>query len=182
MADTELQSGVSKAAKKNKKRRNNKKPAQSEGRGSTDWGDSTPADDPLETLKEKLAEAKAKQDHPLASKLRQQIWLLQDDAAGVRPELDPQILASLETNLPKKVEEKVEVEEKPVSSSASSTVDKQLKTLRKKLQQIEKLKQRKAGGEKLEANQMAKVEKEQEVRDEIEEIELLMRQAALGLL
>ncbi|KAI8510419.1 hypothetical protein Bbelb_113350 [Branchiostoma belcheri] len=148
-----------------------------------DWGDTAPADDdPLEVLKEKLAEAKAKQDHPLASKLRQQIWLLQDDAAGVRPELDPQILASLETNLPKKAEKKVEVEEKPVSSSAGSTVDKQLKTLRKKLQQIEKLKQRKAGGEKLEANQMAKVEKEQEVRDEIEEIELLMRQAALGLL
>ncbi|KAI8503987.1 hypothetical protein Bbelb_180550 [Branchiostoma belcheri] len=98
------------------------------------------------------------------------------------PELDPQILASLETNLPKKAEKKVEVEEKPVSSSAGSVVDKQLKTLRKKLQQIEKLKQRKAGGEKLEANQMAKVEKEQEVRDEIDEIELLMRQAALGLL
>ncbi|XP_066267675.1 eukaryotic translation initiation factor 2A-like [Branchiostoma lanceolatum] len=178
MADAELQSGVSKAAKKNKKRRN-KKPNQEEGQGSSP-GDTTPAADPLEDLKVKLAEAKAKQDHPLASKLRQQIWLLQDDAAGVKPELDPQILSSLETNLPKNAEKKAEVEEKPVTSDA--TIDKQLKSLRKKLQQIEKLKQRKAGGEKLESNQMAKVEKEQEVRDEIEEIEILMRQAALGLL
>eukprot|EP00058_Branchiostoma_floridae_P022086 XP_002607576.1 hypothetical protein BRAFLDRAFT_119727 [Branchiostoma floridae] len=178
MADTELQSGVSKAAKKNQKRRN-KKPTPGEGQRS-DPADPAPAD-PLEALKIKLVEAKAKQDHPLASKLRQQIWLLQDDAAGVRPELDPQILTSLETNLPKSSEKKADVEEKP-AVSADSTVDKQLKSLRKKLQQIEKLKQRKAGGEKLEANQMAKVEKEQEVRDEIEEIEVLMRQAALGLL
>jgi uncharacterized protein with WD repeat len=57
--------------------------------------------------------------------------------------------------------------------------DKLLKSLYKKLKQIEVLKEKQAQGATLEVNQLEKLSREKEIREEIAEIEEVQRQFSL---
>lgn len=101
-------------------------------------------------------------DHKRAQELRQQMWVMQDQAAssGYRPGA-PEFSDFLDRFTSPSEAPKVSVESLPDPS------EKKLAKLRKKLEAIETLKERRERGEKLEANQLAKIEKEGELLEEI---------------
>nr|XP_054770946.1 uncharacterized protein LOC129278836 [Lytechinus pictus] len=165
--------GGGKSGKKNQKRRAKAKKSKNESSVSQ-----VPKVDPIEELRQRLADAKINKDLKLAGKLRQQLWIVQDLAAGVKPQVDPEDLdgqamvkefertgiISLTSNSSASPESKVE-EEVPQSGPVFFTPvaggavieDKRLKNLNKKLKQIETLKEKQRKGEKLESNQIKKI-------------------------
>ncbi|XP_065882529.1 eukaryotic translation initiation factor 2A-like isoform X2 [Dysidea avara] len=171
----------SRSAQKNKRRREKKKPAETL---STDCDNEeetvkkvAPAEEinPIELVKKKIEEAKLAKDHKKTQELREQLWALQDQAAGKvvkdAPDINP---AFLQPEVKTQAKGK---DETPVSSGNSN--DKRLKQLRKKLDQITKLKEKQDKGETLEQNQLAKLETEQEILDEIDAIEEVCKQLTL---
>eukprot|EP00794_Sanderia_malayensis_P017350 gene17350-19083_t len=133
--------------------------------------------DPLVILKEKLAEAKRLGDTELVTKLRQDVWVLQDTLAGHNPSLPQHELESslnrIVTNTNSKSRTKNGEEDSTKSSVASSTLnpkEKQLRNLNKKLKQIKLLKTKLENGEKLEDTQIAKINTEAQIQEEINDI------------
>lgn len=75
------------------------------------------------------------------------------------------------------VKEKTTTTETPPSVSQASgltSAEKRIRALKKKLQQIEALKEKRELGQVLEKTQLDKISKEQETLDEIKEIESLL--------
>ncbi|XP_041483350.1 eukaryotic translation initiation factor 2A-like [Lytechinus variegatus] len=183
--------GGGKSGKKNQKRRAKAKKSKNESSVSSQ----APQVDPIEELRQRLADAKINKDQKLAGKLRQQLWIVQDLTAGVKPQVDPEDrdgqamvkefertgIISLPSNNAASPESKVE-EEVPQSGPVFFTPvaggavieDKRLKNLNKKLKQIETLKEKQRKGEKLESNQLEKIKSEAAVHQEIQEIEELI--------
>lgn len=124
--------------------------------------------DPLTVMKEQLADAKKNGDSDLVKRLRQDIWVLQDTCAGHQPALSTHEVASSLDRITANVE--INKEEVPAIKSTLSSSERRLKSLNKKLQQIEELKIRKIKGEKLELTQVAKIDTEAALRSEIEEL------------
>ncbi|XP_046860213.1 uncharacterized protein LOC124453438 [Xenia sp. Carnegie-2017] len=100
--------------------------------------------DPVEELKAKLQEAKDKQDHLLAARLRKELWIMQDKITGFAP-----------------AEEKLERSAFESNTDSCSTftnskltsrkqAEKRFRRLKKKLVQIEKLKMKREEGEIME--------------------------------
>nr|XP_039261794.1 uncharacterized protein LOC120337949 [Styela clava] len=143
----------------------------------------------LQKLKAEFEEAKASGDVAKTRLLRQQIWISQDAAAGVKSavskeELD-HILSPTTKKLPvidSKEEDTSEEHDKMVkanqerANAASLSVkieylSKQLKKLQKKQTQIAKLKERLQNGEKLENTQIEKINGEKALEDQIDDVE-----------
>ncbi|XP_020632067.1 eukaryotic translation initiation factor 2A-like [Orbicella faveolata] len=134
--------------------------------------------DPVAVLREQLQEAKDNKDHKLAAKIRQQLWIAQDNAAGVSmaevEDLGADISSCIDAQ---SVKEKTTTTETPPSVSQASgltSAEKRIRALKKKLQQIEALKEKRELGQVLEKTQLDKISKEQETLDEIKEIESLL--------
>lgn len=195
MADDDWFSGETggeeggKSGKKNQKRRAKAKKNQKSSISQANQVD------PVEEIRQRLADAKINKDHTLAGKLRQQLWIVQDLAAGVKPKVDQDDkdgqamveefertgIISLPSNdaasPANKAEEKASKSEPvfftPIAGGAV-VEDKQFKNLKKKLKQIETLKEKQKKGEKLESNQLEKIKSEASVRKEIQETEELI--------
>lgn len=173
MSDSQLKDG-SKAAKKNKKRKNKKLEHQeaAKERETVDFNYM------LTKLKKQLEEAKSTKDHKRAGDLRNKIWVLTDLVAGVRTdipedELD-EIISSIHTEFNSDVTasaSSANADDDKSTVCTAAVEDRRLRNLRKKLDQIEVLKERQQRGETLEANQMVKLSGEQQVRDEINELQ-----------
>ncbi|XP_065656571.1 uncharacterized protein LOC136081987 [Hydra vulgaris] len=133
--------------------------------------------DPLEQIKEDLQKAKEAGDHKLATKLRQDLWVLQDQIAGVSPFLNED---ELEESLRRNKEREMSLQEKTVEKSVSKA-DKELKKLQKKLDKILNIKKMKEEGKTLEKNQLEMIEKEDEVRKELAEYESLCNEVKVIL-
>lgn len=121
-------------------------------------------------------------NHELANRLRQQLWIAQDLSAGIEPNVSAEDADTIAL-----VEEVKKYgigpsSREPVKETLSGTVivasddadSKKMKNLRKKLTQIEKLKERQKNGEKLETNQLEKIKSEDELREEIKHLEKLL--------
>ncbi|XP_038050126.1 uncharacterized protein LOC119723507 [Patiria miniata] len=179
---------MSKSQKKNQKRSNKKHGPEgfvveeTIGAGAS----VTKKQDPIQELREQLAQAKADKNHDLANKLRQQLWIAQDLAAGYKPNISTEDADSQEA-----LAKAVETFSSPSSTAAArlaaagpaatvpstSTLgadERKLKTMRKKLEQIQGLKKKLEQGEKLEANQLAKIKTEESVLEEIEHLQTLL--------
>ncbi|XP_057304094.1 uncharacterized protein LOC130641341 isoform X2 [Hydractinia symbiolongicarpus] len=164
---------TSKSAKKNARKREKKRlETMLKGKEET-----IPLKDPMTLLKEQLADAKANGDHKLAAKLRQDLWVLQDVNSGLNPSLDDEeVTESLQRVTIKATEtcnKSTEVE------SSGSSFDKDLRKLKKKLDQIENLKKKQKSGEKLEESQIIKINSEQTILKEIKDIEEIIQSVKL---
>ncbi|XP_033122708.1 uncharacterized protein LOC117121575 [Anneissia japonica] len=163
--------GLSKAAKKNQKRRGNKDPSllRQNVEGSADL---------IQDIRDQLAKAKANKDHSLANELRQKLWIAQDLNAGYKPAIDKDD-HNAQKLLSKVTEGRLEVSKttEPVPAPVTSTLDedeRKLRNLQKKLKKIEELKKKKEAGEKLQDNQLKKIEMEAELLEEIQHLQKLM--------
>ncbi|XP_033638202.1 uncharacterized protein LOC117298930 [Asterias rubens] len=172
---------MSKAQKKNQKR-SGKKPHDGGGfeieENITGGPTGAKKTDPVLELREQLAQAKTDKNHDLANKLRQQLWIAQDLAAGYKPKIDSEDKDSQEA-LAKAVETITVSATKGATASAMSTSslgeeERKLKTLHKKLDQIQKLKKKQEQGVKLEANQIEKMKTEDSILEEIQHLEKLL--------
>ncbi|ELT88083.1 hypothetical protein CAPTEDRAFT_206605 [Capitella teleta] len=123
----------------------------------------------LPLLKEELEKAKAAKDHKKAGKLRNQIWIVTDLSHGVQTAIPKADLIPILQNLPGFNQDKPAVKK----TSTVAVEDKQLKALRKKLKQIEDIKAKQAKGEKLQPQQVTKLETEDQLKAEIKELEEL---------
>lgn len=162
---------LSKSAKKNKKRRENK---HNSSVGKDDGSPSLPTPpvvapppDPKALLKKQLEEAKAAKDLKKAQELREQLWLLEDtrtlgQAGPGAPKLDPTLFAPPPLLF---------AANPPPAKPVEDPVERSLGKLRKKLTQIEELRAKKDRGETLDVNQLAKIEKAEEVEEEIASLE-----------
>ncbi|XP_028402865.1 caldesmon-like [Dendronephthya gigantea] len=126
--------------------------------------------DPVGKLKAQLQDAKDNKDHKLAAKLRKDLWMMQDQMAGCIPpgeiaehEEEPTPAIAEDENTPEKQSEK------------------KLRGLKKKLQQIEKLKSKQDEGEVLEDLQIAKIQSEEVVLKEIDELQERLEQVGVTL-
>lgn len=172
---------ATKSNKKNRKRRGKKEGGNNTTK-STDFAEPVRNVDPVEDLRQRLSEAKLAKDNELANSLRRQLWIAQDLSAGIEPNVsseDAETLALVEEvkkyGIGKPSEDSVKKETPVISSVAVGDADsKKLKNLRKKLTQIEKLKERQKNGEKLESNQLEKINSEEEVREELRHVEQLL--------
>lgn len=166
---------LSKSALKNKKRAEKRTKARIEQiKQNSGTTEEIEMKDPVAVLREQLQEAKDNKDHKLAAKIRQQLWIAQDNAAGVSmaevEDLGADISSCIQT-------QSVKEKETPPSVSQASgltSAEKRLRALKKKLQQIEALKEKRELGQVLEKTQLDKISKEQETLDEIKEIESLL--------
>jgi len=128
--------------------------------------------DPLTSLRERLGEAKKANNHELARQLRQDIWVLQDTSAGHSPSLSAEevneSLKRISENCTSTDTQNTNNQEK---SSSLSPIEKKIRNLEKKLQQIYALKAKLENGEKLEQTQISKINSEESVKKEIEEMQ-----------
>lgn len=176
MADS---ANLSKSALKNKKRAEKRSKARMEQiKENGGILEAIQMKDPVDLLREQLQEAKNNKDHKLAARLRQQLWIAQDSAAGVSMKEFEMLGADTSTCFETKfVQETKSVSESPPSvleASGLTPTEKRLRTLKKKLQQIESIKEKREKGEVLETTQLDKIAKEQEILDELREIESLL--------
>ncbi|PIK36878.1 putative eukaryotic translation initiation factor 2A-like [Apostichopus japonicus] len=178
MADNDPSSG--KTSKKNRKRRG-KKEGGNKSTGTVGVAEHIHKVDPVEDLRQKLSEAKLAKDNELANRLRQQLWIAQDLSAGIEPNISAEDSVTLA--LVQEVKNygigqpaKEPASGTPVISSMNvgDADSKRLKNLRKKLAQIEKLKEKQRNGEKIESNQLEKINSEEEVREELRHVEELL--------
>ena len=118
--------------------------------------------DPVEKLKEQLQEAKDNKDHKLAAKLRKDLWIMQDHMAGCVPPGESAVHLQTVAN-----EDTTSTDRQ----SPEEQTEKRLRGLKKKLQQIEKLKSKQDEGEVLEDSQITKIQSEEAILKEIEELQ-----------
>lgn len=121
--------------------------------------------------------AKTKMDHKKSAELREQIWVLSDLMAGAKTDIPDDDLQRILENIPwlaKAEGDNIEASQKSAPSVISDD-EKEVKKLKKRLAQIVKLKERQDQGEKLEANQIEKVNSEASLRQQLEEVMALMR-------
>jgi translation initiation factor 2A len=183
----DAQKSCSKAAKKNKKRHAKKPVTKADDLEKQTFD----LKDMLAELKKQLEEAKLNKDHPRSATLRDQIWVLTDIIAGVKTaipddELD-KIIETIHAQFhptpkmpPSSTDSEVNTVKQPVAVTANPAVDvlsddRKLRNLQKKLEQIKVLKDRQQRGEKLEANQIEKISSEEKVKEEIKELEDVLR-------
>eukprot|EP00918_Siedleckia_nematoides_P012872 GHVU01028156.1.p1 GENE.GHVU01028156.1~~GHVU01028156.1.p1 ORF type:complete len:154 (+),score=34.18 GHVU01028156.1:50-511(+) len=137
----------------------------------------------LNLLKEQLEIAKTNQNHKEAGQLRQQIWVLKDVINGVCTDLPEEeineILQKIPGITPAEPEAKTSKAPGPDNPSFLSVPEKELKKLGKKMQQIKKLKEKQSKGEKLEKNQVDKIASEDSLKEEIAEMEDILKQFSL---
>ncbi|XP_065064231.1 uncharacterized protein LOC135690568 [Rhopilema esculentum] len=137
-------------------------------------------DDPLEILKRNLAEAKRLNDTKLANKIRQDIWVLRDTSSGHSPAISSdevtESLGRIAVACKKGEPPKKEAER----TSFVNPFEKSLHKLEKKLKQIDALKERQKNGEKLEKTQITKIESEENVKQEIEEVKKTLASMAVS--
>ncbi|XP_068687844.1 partner of Y14 and mago-like isoform X2 [Montipora foliosa] len=130
--------------------------------------------DPSALLREQLQEAKSKKDHDLAARLRQQLWIAQDNAAGVSMAEVQELGADVaSTKMPNSLTA-ASAHAPSTEASGLTSIERRLKQLKKKLQQIKGLKEKRDRGEVLEKTQLDKISREEEVLEEIQEIETLL--------
>ncbi|XP_031549904.1 partner of Y14 and mago-like [Actinia tenebrosa] len=148
--------------------------------------------DPIKVLKKKLQEAKDNKDHKLAAELRQQLWVAQDEAAGLLvPDSEKQKvqLHNHITKLPSGSETNSRLtmfqgtqdilNQSGPETGGLSPSEKRLRNLKKKLQQIHTLKEKQLKGEKLENTQIEKVKAEDSILEEIKELESILTGTSL---
>ena len=180
---------MSKSAKKNKQRKKKKE----QTKGATETGqrdDGTPGpEELLRLLREELNIAKETKDHATAGKIREQIWVLTDLVNGVKTQISDEELQPILASLTKRTtpQSQPEVEEKPpkpklASGSPHLVQDLNLSKLKKKLTQIEQMKEKQKKGGKLEKNQLEKLAKEDELRKEIDDLEEMINSIAAAKL
>ncbi|XP_013403641.1 uncharacterized protein LOC106168925 [Lingula anatina] len=174
----------SKSAKKNKKR-HNKKTSGSSGSGVPDASPGITPADLIPLLKQQLETAKINKDHGEAGKLREQLWILSDLAAGIRTDIPEDEYQKIVNSLPlpsnqQAVTKATDGASDSQTGSTLTPAEKRLKTLHKKLDQIEQLKAKKAKGETIQDNQEEKIKTEPQIKQEIEELEELMRTLLSG--
>lgn len=163
---------LSKSAKKNRKRQEKKKNAR---QGHTDVDDlPMMPQNMIQVLREQLDVAKTKMDHKKSAELREQIWVLSDLIAGVKTDIPDDDLARILGNIPWFAKGETDANSAshntPADNGSSLTeVERDVKKLKKRLSQVIKLKERLDKGEKLEANQMEKVNSETALRRQLEE-------------
>jgi len=182
-----MSEGLTKAQKKNLRKRQNKKKQQQDAAGDGNQTkvveENIPMKEPVTILKEKLADAKTAGDHKLAAKLRQDIWVLLDVNSGIKPSLEN---AEIDESLKRVVKETAQqtapadkVMTESTTTSTSLTVHKDIKKINKKLEQIANLKKKQDNGEKLESSQLEKISKEASLREELGETEELINEMNL---
>ncbi|XP_001634960.2 uncharacterized protein LOC5514845 [Nematostella vectensis] len=185
MADSDGTKG--KASKKNQKRAEKRQKARveklKEGGIVTELLE---LQDPIGILRVRLQEAKLNKDHKLAAQIRNQIWIAQDSAAGCSvPDAEtlgvsydlskvssPNLLSEKKTN-PCTLQVAASTGADTSTSELTQT-EKRLRNLRKKITQIKNLKEKRDKGEQLEETQIQKVNSEDELLKEIEELEGLL--------
>lgn len=170
---------LSKSALKNKKRAEKRSKARIEQiKENGGVLEAMQMKDPVDRLREQLQEAKNNKDHKLAARLRQQLWIAQDSAAGVSLEevemLGADTSSCSETKFVQETKSNSESPPQVSQASGLTPSEKRLRTLKKKLQQIESIKEKREKGEVLETTQLDKIAKEQEILDELREIESLL--------
>lgn len=175
----------SKAAKKNTKR-NSKKSTHHDKDSDREMVD---LNNILTELKKQLSEAKSNKDHKGAAALRDKIWVLTDLIAWVRTDIPQEELDEIITSIHEQFNTSTTTavptvagttvnHESPTTATAP-VEDRRLRNLRKKLAQIEALKERQQSGEALEDNQIAKISSEEQVLEEIRELEQIMADVVL---
>ncbi|XP_076800103.1 uncharacterized protein LOC143445112 [Clavelina lepadiformis] len=133
---------------------------------------------PLDILRMQMDKAKAEKDHTTVNILRQNIWLLQDAAAGVDSKVSAEQLEHIvnaTTNVvvskePSPKLERICKEIPTLRESHTQVLEKKLHKLQKKKIDIQNLKTRLKAGEKLEKTQLQKIEREKLLDDELQEI------------
>lgn len=130
--------------------------------------------DPSALLREQLQEAKSKKDHDLAARLRQQLWIAQDNAAGVSMAEVQELGADVASTKMANSLTAASAHAPSTEASGLTSIERRLKQLKKKLQQIKGLKEKRDRGEVLEKTQLDKISREEEVLEEIQEIETLL--------
>ena len=127
--------------------------------------------DPLVFLKECKETATMKGEVKKAQQIRTLIWKIQDmsDHASRKSEINDMLA---EAGL---IERKAETNI-TVSGAASdpSWTEKSIKTTEKKLKDIDKLKLKQKNGTKLEHNQLEKIQREQELLEELESLKAIV--------
>nr|XP_002129623.1 uncharacterized protein LOC100175053 [Ciona intestinalis] len=163
---------VTKASKRNKQR----KQAKNKHKGDDSPEPVSGNDSSLAGLRHQMELAQKQEDHVLMNKLRQKIWLLQDAAAGVKSNVSKETLAAIfqdTTNVKKTItfERPLNADVPTLEDTKREVLDKKMRKLQKKKQDIQKLKDRLGSGEKLEKTQLLKIERERELDDEIDDVE-----------
>ncbi|KXJ18577.1 partner of Y14 and mago [Exaiptasia diaphana] len=137
-------------------------------------------EDPIMALKKKLQQAKDNKDHKLAAELRKKLWMAQDQAAGYSVDDQEQLEEYEVATVPQtstvknpQLELKNDVSQNTPAETSSSLnpLEKKLRNLKKKLQQINNLKEKREKGETLEELQIKKIATEDEILAEINEIQ-----------
>ena len=127
--------------------------------------------DPLEFLKECKDTALKNGESKKAQQIRTLIWKIQDmsDIASKKSEINDMLA---EAGL---IHKKTET---PASLSGAASdpswTEKSIKTTEKKLRDIEKLKLKQKNGDKLEHNQLEKIEREEELLTELESLKSIV--------
>jgi len=166
---------MSKSAKKNKKKLQKKAAARSQEAKAAVIRVQDERITIRDQLQEQLDLAKQQQDHARMNKLREQIWIVNDLIAGIRTNMPEKEMQEILSSLP--LPEK-EVEAAPVSATATlSEPEKRLRNLKKKITQIEKIKEKKEKGETLEKTQLEKLATEDSIQEEIDELEEAIEKA-----
>lgn len=148
--------------------------------------------DAHDLLKEYMAEfekAKSSKDNDRVNELRHRIWILQDFAAGSKPNIPDSELEDFMSDLRREQQRKsatmsqnrkgtedafVSPQSQPTLTPSSVPIalqEKKLRKLQKKMTQTLSLKKRLLDGESLEQNQIAKINREKELQDQIDEVE-----------
>jgi len=158
--------------------------------------------DPLDVLKDELTDAKAAGDMGRIKEIRQDIWILQDMQSGVNPTADrSDIKESMERiqQLTQRMADehnaalaacsqrqsrvtaaatvsatKAQVGTGGDTDVSSSSSDKDMRKLQKKLRVIDDLKARQAKGDKLEQTQLDKIGSEQLIKEEMRQLQELL--------
>uniref|UniRef100_H2YKM5 Uncharacterized protein n=1 Tax=Ciona savignyi TaxID=51511 RepID=H2YKM5_CIOSA len=168
------QKPTTKSSKRNKQRKQAKKKLK-----CGDSPEPTHVDEnTLEGLRHQMELAKTQEDHVLMNKLRQKIWLLQDASAGIKSNVSKDQLETIfqdTTNKPITktitIERAADGEVPTLEETQHEILQRKMRKLQKKKQDIEKLKQRFGNGEKLEKTQLLKIEREKQLDEEIDDLE-----------
>ena len=173
-----------KAALKNKKRHAAKKAAVtggSTGAGAPPARSRTQiAEQTLDVVNAKLAEAKRRKDHAAAVTLREQLWVLTDMLNGVRTALPDQQLQEIMDSIAEITpgglgddDGAMVTDPSPAPPPAIRADDRRLLNLRKKYATIVALERKVDEGLKPEKNQLVKLATKTQVAEDIKELEVL---------
>jgi len=166
---------LSAAAKKNKKKREAKKAAQAAAGDGTSVS-AAPTQQQSTQTNGRLAapnndgQPRSRSPRRDASRNRQPQNMRPPPGLGPRQQ-QQQAQASVPIPAPQTPTPAAPVEE-PMSPNSGSPHEKKLRALTKKMRAIEELKMRQAGGEKLELSQLSKIKTEEQVRKELDALDL----------